>query len=171
MAETKLAETDPALLSLYESDFYRWTEMMAARLRDREAGALGWENLAEEIESSGRRDRRELKSRLTVLIVHLLKLQYQPELREESTWKATIHEQRVQIAYVLEDSPSLRRHIREAWAKVHRDAARLARIEMKTERPLPQNLSLHSGPSTRLRLLPGVSLDPDPIITNTLSQL
>src|SRR5450631_4403123 len=96
MEETTLAETDPAL-SLYERDFFRWTELMATRLRDRDASELDWKNLAEEIEDLGRRDRRELKSRLRVLIAHLLKWQYQPELREESTWKATISEQRQQV--------------------------------------------------------------------------
>ena len=120
MAETKLTETDSE--ALYERDFYRWTETMAARLRDREAAALDWDNLAEEIESLGGRDRRELKNRLQVLIAHLLKWQYQPERREMSTWKATIREQRNQIADLLEQSPSLKPKVREFWAKVYRRA-------------------------------------------------
>ena len=62
-----MANIDPARLPVYETDFSRRTEIMAARLRDHDSGALDWENLAEEIESLGRRDRRELKSRLTVL--------------------------------------------------------------------------------------------------------
>lgn len=59
MGEPKLAETDAARASLYESDFYRWTEQMSARLRNREAGELDWENLAEEIDSLGGRERRD----------------------------------------------------------------------------------------------------------------
>jgi Domain of unknown function DUF29 len=135
MAESKLAETDPAL-SLYERDFFHWTELMSARLRDRETGDLDWDHLAEEIKDLGRRDRRELKNRLRVLIAHLLKWEYQPELREGSSWKSTIREQRGQIGDLLEDSPSLKPHIREAWAQVYRQAAELAHDEMKTEKPL-----------------------------------
>ena len=117
--------------SLYERDFFRWTEQMSARLRNREAGELDWENLAEEIESLGRRDRRELRNRLSVLIAHLLKWQYQPERRERSTWMSTIREQRKQITYVLEDSPSLKRQVGEVWSEVYRDAADKAREQMK----------------------------------------
>ncbi len=63
---------------LYEKDFVRWTEQQAAALR--EAAALGtnlpldWENLAEEIDSLGRSLRHELRSRILVIIEHLLKL-------------------------------------------------------------------------------------------------
>jgi hypothetical protein len=60
MAESKPAETDSAL-SLYERDFFRWPELMGARLRDREAGELDWDHLAEEMETLGRNNRRELK--------------------------------------------------------------------------------------------------------------
>jgi hypothetical protein len=129
MAETKLAETDPSL-SLYDRDFFLWTELMAARLRDHD-GELDWKNLAEEIEDLGRNNRRELKSRLRVLLAHLLKLQYQPELREESTWKSTIREQRQQIVDLLEDSPSLTPQLRDAWDQVYRQAVAWAVDEMK----------------------------------------
>ena len=73
-----------------------------------------------------------------MLIAHLLKWQHQSELRQDSTWKATIVEQRVQIALVLEDSPSLKRHIGDAWAKVYRAAVALAHSEMPAEIPLPK---------------------------------
>src|SRR6478609_3853150 len=102
VAKSKHAGTDPALSALYDADFYRWTETMAASLRGQDAGALDWDHLAEEIESSGGRDRRELHNRLRVLIAHLLKWQYQPDLREGSTWKSTVREQRRQIAALLE---------------------------------------------------------------------
>ncbi len=137
MAETKLAETDPAL-PLYERDFHEWTEYMTAVLRKRDAGALDWEHLAEAIESLGGRDRRELKSRLTVLIAHLLKWQHQPDLRPVSTWSATIFERRIQFAGLIEQSPSLKAQIREAWPKVYRRAAAYALREMKAPIPLPR---------------------------------
>lgn len=131
MAETRLAETEPAR-SLYDSDFNRWSESMSAHLRERRAAGLDWDNLAEEIEALGANNRRELKSRLRVLIAHLLKWQYQPELREGSTWKATIRGQRDHIEDLLEDSPSLAGHIARGWAQVYGRAAALARDEMET---------------------------------------
>jgi uncharacterized damage-inducible protein DinB len=70
--------------SLYEQDFYQWTQQMATVLRNGHFDQLDIENIAEEIESLGRSDRRELKSRLTVLLMHLLKWHCQPEQRNNS---------------------------------------------------------------------------------------
>ncbi len=65
----------------YEDDLFAWTQEQAALLRAHAVDGIDWENLAEEIESMGRRDRRELKSRLRVILLHLLKWQAQPSLR------------------------------------------------------------------------------------------
>jgi hypothetical protein len=91
----------------YEEDFYAWTVEQAHLLRSGNFSAIDAANIAEEIESMGRSDRRELKSRLVVLIMHLLKWRHQPAARSRS-WSATIDEQRLQIEGVLEESPSLR---------------------------------------------------------------
>jgi hypothetical protein len=91
----------------YEEDFYAWTIDQARLLRSGELAAIDAANIAEEIESMGRSDRRELKSRLVVLIMHLLKWRRQPAARSRS-WSATIEEQRLQIEGVLAESPSLR---------------------------------------------------------------
>ncbi|WP_089934635.1 DUF29 domain-containing protein [Candidatus Entotheonella palauensis] len=69
-------------------------------------------NLAEEIESLGKRDRRALRSRLKVLMRHLLKWCYQPERCQKGhSWWSTIRTHRRDIELILEDSPSLRRQI------------------------------------------------------------
>ena len=95
--------------SLYETDFYAWTQHQAALLRKNKWGELDAANLAEEVESLGRRDKRELGSRLQVLLAHLLKWRDQPERREDNhSWSDTIVEQREQIEDLLADSPSLR---------------------------------------------------------------
>src|SRR5262245_1130692 len=94
----------------YERDFYRWTQRQAALLRTQDSGELDWKNIAEEIESLGKRDRRELGSRLRVLMIHLLKWQFQPTKRSES-WSSTIGTQREEIRLIIEDSPSLRRQV------------------------------------------------------------
>ena len=96
--------------SLYDQDFFAWTLDQAEKLRARAAfdhrGDLDWDNLAEEIESVGRSDRREIRTRMGVLLQNLLKWQVQPARRGDS-WRQTIAEQRLHIGEVLADSPSL----------------------------------------------------------------
>jgi len=109
----------------YDTDFYTWTQAQAALLRQGRAEQLDWENLAEEIESLGNRDKRELKSRLEVLIMHLLKWWRQPEHQSRS-WQGTIREQRDQLADLLEDSPSLRRRVPDYLKRAYPRARRKA---------------------------------------------
>ena len=91
----------------YEDDFYAWTVEQARLLRAGELATVDAANLAEEIESIGRSDRRELQSRLVVLTMHLLRWRIQPSARSRSR-AATIDEQRLQIEQVFAESPSLR---------------------------------------------------------------
>jgi Domain of unknown function DUF29 len=107
--------------AIYEDDFYAWTQEQARLLRSGDLQAVDAGNVAEEIESMGRSDRRELKSRLTVLLTHLLKWTYQPEHRSTG-WLSTIVEQRRQIAEVLADSPSLAKALDDALASAYADA-------------------------------------------------
>jgi hypothetical protein len=92
---------------LYDEDFYAWTVEQARLLRSGELSAIDAANIAEEVESMGRSDRRELQSRFVVLTLHLLKWRFQPSARSRS-WSATIEEQRLQIEQVFAESPSLR---------------------------------------------------------------
>jgi len=109
----------------YEDDLFAWTQEQAALLRAHAVDGLDWENLAEEIESMGGRDRRELESRLAVVLLHLLKWQAQPALRG-SSWRKSLRTQRREIRKLLKQSPSLRREvpglIREAYADAVKDA-------------------------------------------------
>jgi hypothetical protein len=96
---------------LYEQDFFEWTQTTAALLRQGKWHEIDSESVAEELASLGKRDRRELGSRLEVLIMHLLKWCYQPEQREHShSWSDTIWDQRRELTLLLDDSSSLRRH-------------------------------------------------------------
>ncbi|HET7880756.1 MAG TPA: DUF29 domain-containing protein [Acetobacteraceae bacterium] len=98
---------------LYDTDFQQWTEQQTQLLRRRAAGelpndeGLDWLNLAEEIESVGASQKREVRSRLMRLCQHLLKWQYQPE-RQSRSWETTLYLQRRELLTLLEDSPSLR---------------------------------------------------------------
>jgi hypothetical protein len=116
------------LNALYDEDFVLWTEEQAAALR-RAKGSnlpLDWENLAEEIESLGKSDRRELRSQITRILRHLLKLEASPAAEPRAGWRATIDEARTEIEGVLEDSPSLRRETQALIKKQIRAAARQA---------------------------------------------
>ncbi len=119
---------------LYEEDFFAWGIETARLLREGRFDQLDIEHLAEEIEAMANRDRRELLSRLTVLILHLLKWGWQPKKRSGS-WAATIVTQRTEIERVMEASPSLRRTLAPSLARVYRDAIK----EAAAETGLPQD--------------------------------
>jgi hypothetical protein len=97
---------------LYEQDFYAWTQEQAALLRQGAVHALDRTNLAEEVESLGKSDRRALGSHLRNLVFHLLKWHAQPAGRVPGTsWRSSIRTARAEIAVLLDDSPSLRREV------------------------------------------------------------
>jgi hypothetical protein len=102
----------------YEEDFYSWTVEQSRLLRAGELSAIDAANIAEEIESMGRSDRGELKSRLVVLLMHLLKWRHQPGSRSRS-WSAAIDEQRLQIEGILGESPSLRPSVAAMLVEAH----------------------------------------------------
>jgi hypothetical protein len=93
-------------MSTYETDFYRWTQETAEKLRQGRLEEVNMEDLIEELEDMGRSERRALESRLSVLLGHLLKWQYQPDSRSYS-WQGTIDGQREAIKKLLRDNPSL----------------------------------------------------------------
>lgn len=109
-------------MSNYETDFYAWLQGQAAILRERRPPWLDWENLAEEVESMGRQERRELVNRLRVLLAHLLKWRFQPERRGVS-WEVTIADQRDQIQDILKDNPSLKPFLDEAFREGYQRGA------------------------------------------------
>lgn len=99
---------------LYETDFYAWTQEQVTLLKDQHWDQLDTLNLIEEIETLGRKERKELRNQLGLLFGHLLKWQFQPEKRSNS-WLGTIREQRIQIKLLLQDSPSLNPYLEEVF--------------------------------------------------------
>jgi len=99
--------------SLYETDFYAWLQQQARALRTRNFAHLDWDNLVEEIEDMGKSHHRALQSRLEVLLMHLLKWQFQPE-RQSRSWTFTIKEQRLRIGTLMRKNPSLQSQVPEA---------------------------------------------------------
>ena len=106
----------------YDEDFVLWTERQAALIRAGRFDQVDWDHVAEEIESLGASDRRELGHRLEVLMMHLLKWQIQPIHRSRS-WRSTLRVQRSRIERLLKQSPSLRRQV-AALSKEHYASAR-----------------------------------------------
>jgi hypothetical protein len=129
--------------SLYEQDFYLWIQTTAQQLKEGKFDEVDLTNLIEEIESMGRSEKRELKSRLIVLLMHLLKWQYQPEKRSES-WRSTISEQRICIEGLLEDSPSLKPLISEVFD----DCYQKARLKAADETGIKLNFFPKESPFT-----------------------
>ncbi|MDD2536014.1 MAG: DUF29 domain-containing protein [Macromonas bipunctata] len=91
----------------YETDIVAWAREQAALLRSGQLSALDIEHIAEEIEDVGKSEKRELASRMAVLLAHLLKWQHQPG-RRGSSWTRTLKEQRKAIAAALRQTPSLK---------------------------------------------------------------
>ena len=91
----------------YDLDFHAWAHEQADAVRRRSANEIDWDNLAEELRSLGNQVEWELFNRYRALLMHLLKWAYQPKGRGRS-WRATISEQRRQIARLLRKNPSLK---------------------------------------------------------------
>ena len=114
--------------SLHDNDFYAWTLEQAALLRDGRVGEADLATIAEEIESMGKTEKRELVSRLTVLLLHLLKWPHQPSHRGKS-WRLSIANARNEIIDHLEDNPSLKAVLDRAMEQAYRSARLKAAIE------------------------------------------
>jgi hypothetical protein len=121
--------------SLYDQDFYAWANEQAALLRAGNLSAADIENIAEEIESMGRGEKRELMSRLTVLLLHLLKWKFQSGFRSKS-WIRTIKEQRIALIHHLIDNPSLK----SKCSEVVKNAYSVALIGAIDETNLPEEV-------------------------------
>jgi len=117
----------------YDSDFYGWTQEQADLLRSGNLNQLDTQNLLEEIESMGRSERRELESRLEVLLAHLLKWKYQAGRRGRS-WTLTIIGQRQKVSRCLKESPSLKHKLNESLAGAYSDAVIAAERETQLSR-------------------------------------
>ncbi|MDP3332644.1 MAG: DUF29 domain-containing protein [Methylococcaceae bacterium] len=117
----------------YDKDFYSWTQEQAEMLRSGQFNNLDIPNLIEEIETMGRSEKRELESRLTVLLVHLLKWQYQ-EVRRGRSWELTIIEQRLKYNETLEENPGLKPKLNDILEKAYQYATIQASRETKISR-------------------------------------
>jgi hypothetical protein len=124
MSQTKR----PPGRDLYERDEHAWIAAQISALESGQMNRLDRENLIEFLTEVTIRDRRELRSRLTVLLLHLLKVRFQPE-RLSTSWVSTILVQQNEIGSLIEDIPSLGSRADAIAAQAYRDAIRLAARE------------------------------------------
>jgi len=129
------AAPGPAAGTTYDKDIILWSQEQARLLRAGRFSELDIEHLADEIEDVGKSEKRELASRMAVLLAHLLKWSRQPGKRGKS-WRATISDQRKQIALAIKATPSLKAVMRDpdwqegAWLD--------ARAQARKETGLPE---------------------------------
>ena len=133
---------------LYERDFYAWTQTTAALIRAEKWYDLDREALAEEVESLGKNQHRELGSRLDILVMHLLKWRSQPSERSGS-WRSTIRTQRRELRRLLQQNPSLH----PLRASVIADGYADARLEASDETGLPLATFPETCPWTAAQVL------------------
>jgi len=122
----------------YDRDFFAWTQQQAEFLRReailRPGTDLDLENLAEEIESLGKRDRRALTNNVARIAEHLLKLQHSPATDPRPGWESSVDVHRSKARKILADSPGLRSDLQatlgESYADGRRRAARALRGEV-----------------------------------------
>jgi Domain of unknown function DUF29 len=128
MATTEAVSLD----TLYEQDETAWLDAMSELIRLGRVDEIDFPNLAEYLTDMAARDRREVRSRLVVLLMHLLKWEYQPEKRSQR-WRTTVLNQRQELA-VLASRGVLRVHATEVLSHAYKDAAELAASETKKRR-------------------------------------
>ncbi len=114
------------MASLYETDFYAWTQDQSGKLRqlliERSNLDIDLENIAEEVDSMGRSNRAQLVNRLAQLDEHLMKLAFSLSWEPRRQWKKSVAGQRHSIARLLAESPSLRRQLPDALGEAHKFA-------------------------------------------------
>jgi len=146
-----IAAPNTPLATLYEQDETAWLEAMASLAAKGRWTELDLCNLSEYLADMAKRDRREVTSRLSTLIAHLLKWRFQPE-RRGGSWRATVEVQRQELAELLE-SGTLRNHALEVFEKAYGNAVRQAAAETglaESTFPLECSFSLEEALSTPL---------------------
>ncbi len=124
-----VAPAEQVSACLFETDFVTWLDRMADSIRH--GASVSTQDrllLAEEISNMARKDRKEIRSRAEILLIHLLKVRYQPD-KQTRSWDLTILDQREELAELLKESPSLRQTLKASWEKVYQNARKKAQIE------------------------------------------
>ncbi len=106
------------IMATYETDGYGWALETAAALREGRFEGVDWESVAEELEGVAKTERNTLQSNLMQVLLHMLKFEYQPEMRTRS-WELSLVEHRGRVRDVLQENPSLKPSREEVLAKAY----------------------------------------------------
>ena len=128
MTSTQISTPTTSHQRLYDADYLEWVNHTAELLKQGKLDELDIENLIEEVEDLGRSQKQALSSNLRVLLMHLLKWQYQSGMRTGS-WKGSIREHRARIQGAIGDSPSLRNFFAQELDNTYRKAREIASDE------------------------------------------
>ncbi|MDZ8221980.1 DUF29 domain-containing protein [Nostoc sp. ChiVER01] len=148
--ETAMSSLKAHSQTLYDTDYLQWIQTTVKKLQSHDYANVDWENLIEEIADMGRSERRSLKSNLIVILVHLLKWQFQREKRSGS-WEGSIIEHRRRVKEALDDSPSLKSYLESIFIECYAQAVKQAKAET--------GLSIESFPVVCPYQLPEVTND------------
>jgi hypothetical protein len=118
------------ITTLYESDYFKWLEKTLDKLRNQEYEQIDWGILIEEIETMGRSEKNALESNLIIILLHLLKWQYQPQ-KQSGSWERSIIEHRRRVRRALQDSPSLKSYLVSILEGSYYEAVKQAKAETK----------------------------------------
>lgn len=114
--------------ALYAKDFGLWLEQTIQQLRSQQFESLDIEHLVEELADLGKSEKNALKSNLTILLAHLLKLKVQHNVPEtmKGSWYGSVLEHRQRVQDQLSDTPSLANFLEEILEKAYLDGRKLA---------------------------------------------
>lgn len=129
--------------ALYHQDFCLWAEQTAQLLQSGRYSEIDLDNLIDEVEDMSRSEKRTLLSNARVVLMHLLKYQYQPEKRSNS-WLSSIREHRTRLQDAFKDSPSLRSYFQESFDECYQNA----RKQAADETALPLHVFPQESPFT-----------------------
>jgi hypothetical protein len=133
----KVRQELPKAKAGYDRDFFAWTQQQAELLRReatfRPGTDLDLENLAEEIESLGKRDRRALTNNVARIAEHLLKLQYSPAKDPRPGWENSVDVHRSKARRILADSPGLSSDLQDTLGESYDDGRRCAARALRGE--------------------------------------
>ena len=106
----KTAKDLKDLKQLYDRDFYQWTVENAELLKNREFNLVDWENVIEELESMGRSEFRSVASFIAVILEHLYKYEhFRDDEKMGNSWIDSIDNSRIELEWLFNESPSLKR--------------------------------------------------------------
>jgi uncharacterized protein DUF29 len=132
---------------LYDRDYYAWLQGQVRALRERRIEDVDWENLAEEIESLARNERRGIRSQMARVVEHLLKLEYERGIFRDYDargWRVSVRSARRQMRELLSESPSLRPQLAQMLLDAYEDG----RLEALREPALSEDILPEISPWT-----------------------